>query len=76
MSRGALFTTPLKLDLGASWCAGVIALLKSQSLVPVQTGHQKKEAIKKYIYLSLALLMSVYLNILVSVQCFSRSSWI
>ena len=32
MSIGALFTTPLKLDLGASWCAGVIALLKSQSL--------------------------------------------
>ena len=33
MSRGALFTTPLEFDLGASWCAGVIALLKSQSLV-------------------------------------------
>ena len=32
MSRGALFTTPLECDLGASWCAGVIALLKSQSL--------------------------------------------
>ena len=32
MSRGALFTTPLEFDLGASWCAGVIALLKSQSL--------------------------------------------
>ena len=33
MSRGALFTTPLEFDLGASWCAGVIALLKSQSLL-------------------------------------------
>ena len=33
MSRGALFTTPLEFDLGASWCAGVIALLKSQSLI-------------------------------------------
>ena len=33
MSREALFTTPLKFDLGASWCAGVIALLKSQSLL-------------------------------------------
>ena len=32
MSRGALFTTPLEFYLGASWCAGVIALLKSQSL--------------------------------------------
>ena len=32
MSRGALFKTPLKFDLGAPWCAGVIALLESQSL--------------------------------------------
>ena len=36
MSRGALFTTPLVFDLGASWCVGVIALLKSQSLVKVK----------------------------------------
>ena len=31
MSRGALCTTLLEFDLGASWCAGVIELLKSQS---------------------------------------------
>ena len=38
MSRGALFTAPLEFDLGASWCAGVIALLKSQSLKYYQRG--------------------------------------
>ena len=38
MSRGVFFTIPVK--LGASWCAGDIALLKSQSL-PFWPGNTK-----------------------------------
>ena len=54
MSRGALFTAPLEFDLGASWCAGVIALLKSQSLLNGSRGQAMgiKKIKKKRGYLS------------------------